>query len=83
MTGNPEAIPGQKSSCGSFTRLSNDKRASIQDFVASLADFPLPIWPTSSKPVSGYIPVCWASGSDRTVTRIEMLSTANSTSCAL
>jgi hypothetical protein len=27
MTGNPEAIPGQKSSCGSFTRLSNDKRA--------------------------------------------------------
>ena len=28
MTGNPEAIPGQKSSCGSFTRLSKDKRAS-------------------------------------------------------
>jgi hypothetical protein len=26
MTGNPEAIPDQKSSSGSFTRLSNDKR---------------------------------------------------------
>ena len=33
MTGNPEAIPGQKSSCGSFTRLSNDKRACVREDV--------------------------------------------------
>ena len=42
----------QKSASGKFHHIGNEKRASIQDLVSSLADFPLPTWPSSSKAVS-------------------------------
>ncbi len=43
MTGKPEVTPPG-------WQIALYKRASIQDFISSLADFPLPIWPTSPIP---------------------------------